>query len=72
MKKCSFCEEGESEGVWNITIFRKWRGCYGKGFKLICHDCLADALTGFHTGGGLTGNVIKKIKRKRTFRKKVL
>ena len=65
MKKCSFCEEEESEGVWDIIIFRKWRGTYGKGFKSICHDCLADALTGYHTGGGLTGNVIKKIKRVR-------
>ena len=64
-KKCLFCEEigKEKEGVWEIIIFRKFRGIYEKQIKPICHDCLANALIGFHTGGGLVGNVIKKIKR---------
>ena len=67
MKECTFCDEigKEGDGVWKITIFRKWRGSYGKKFKHICHDCLAMALEGYHTGGGLTGGVIKKIRRHR-------
>ena len=65
MQKCIFCDEigKENEGIWKIVIFKKFRGAYGKNFKPICHDCLADALIGYHTGGGLTGAVIKKIKR---------
>lgn len=63
MKKCRFCEEEGSEGIWKITIFRKWRGAYDKNFSPICHNCLAEALEGYHSGGGLTGNVIKKIRR---------
>jgi len=63
--KCIFCDDigQEWDGVWKIIIFRKYRGSYGKKFKPICHNCLAEALEGYHTGGGLVGNVIKKIKR---------
>ena len=62
---CEFCDQsnGGNDGVWKIIIFRKFRGTYGKKFSPLCHDCLADALIGYHTGGGLTGSVIKKIKR---------
>ena len=64
MKECGFCDFPENtEGVWEIIIYRKYRGAYGKRFKNICHQCLAEALEGYHTGGGLVGNVIKKIKR---------
>lgn len=63
MKKCSFCEEEESEGIWKIIIFKRFRGTYGKKFSPICHNCLGEALMGYHTGGGLVGEAIKKIKR---------
>ena len=64
MKECEFCDFPENtEGVWKITIYRKYKGTYGKKFKGICHSCLADALIGYRTGGGLVGNAIKKIKR---------
>lgn len=64
-KECNYCEEigKENDGVWEITIFKKFRGTYGKKIKSMCHNCLADALIGYHTGGGLVGNAIKKIKR---------
>ena len=64
-KKCDYCDNLQNlgDGVWEITIFKKFRGAYGKKDGPLCHDCLADALTGYHTGGGLTGDVIKKIKR---------
>lgn len=65
IKPCTFCDDlgEEADGVWEITIFKKFRGSYGKKAKYICHNCLAESLEGYHTGGGLTGDVIKKIKR---------
>ena len=70
-EKCISCDEigRENDGVWKIVIFRKFRGSYGKKFSPICHDCLSDALTGYHTGGGLVGSVIKKIRRLRIWKK---
>lgn len=65
MKKCEFCHEsyGENVGVWKIVVFRKYRKIYRKKYSPLCHDCLIDAIGGYCTSGGLTGNVIKKIKR---------
>ncbi len=65
--ECIYCDNlaNIGEGVWKIKIFKKYWGTYGKKDGPICHDCLANALTGFHTGGGLHGSAIKKIKRVR-------
>ncbi len=61
---CTSCDyEDNAIGYWKIIIFKKYRGSYGKKFNYVCHDCLSNALTGYHTGGGLVGSVIKKIKR---------
>ena len=65
MTDCVFCDDlaNQGEGVWMIYIYKEYWRSHGKKFGPICHDCLADELIGVHTGGGLTGNMIKKIKR---------
>ncbi len=60
--KCECCEY-TGDGIWKLIIFKRYRGSYGKKVGPICHDCLSNSLIGYHTGGGLVGNAIKKIKR---------
>lgn len=61
--KCDECEQRSDEVQWAILVRRKYRSTYGKRFKPYCTGCVIDALTGYHTGGGLTDRVIQKIYR---------
>jgi hypothetical protein len=60
---CGDC--GIEEGIWEITILPQFRDNFGEDDDLYCDKCLVLALTGYHSGGGLTADVIEKIVRKR-------
>jgi len=53
------------EGVWKIYIQKIYRGTFGRVDKYFCDNCLILAIEGFHTGGGLRSDAIKKIKKTR-------
>lgn len=61
--KCAECEQRSDEVQWAIIVRRKYKSCFGKVHKPYCTGCVIDALTGYHTGGGLTDRVIQKIYR---------
>ena len=65
--KCIHCDdlENQSNGIWKIVIFKKYKYKYGKrsdrNMKWICNICLIEAIEGYRSGGGLQPHEIKKI-----------
>jgi hypothetical protein len=60
-KTCEDCEK--VEGIWMVYIRKKFQGIYGEKDGPFCDECLVLAITGYHTGGGLTSEAIEKIER---------
>ena len=58
---CDDCDKETAE--WKIYIMKEYHRSYGRIGGYFCSNCLSMQIDGYHSGGGLHANVIKKIIR---------
>lgn len=62
-KVCNDCEK--KVGEWRIYFSERYWGNFGKVDESCCNECLTNALTGYHSGGGIIPDAIWRIERVR-------